>query len=478
MDFSNITIHGDTIITIGRGAPAYYPYPGKLMVSKFDFSGQHLNLLMENGDSLINYLPYYGKSIYVNGEKMLIVGGAGGYYANDMGFAAVVENFSSFNWVRFYEPVDTSISFRLVNGLILEDNNFIFLGLKRLVNGPTQLPYNGVLIKTDDLGNIIWEKNCENQSSVHSYKVGILFQESDSTFLIGSRRYNNSQDFRSTLQRINLNGELIYEWNNDNNKTYSPRKILRTSDGGLLFVCKYRKETTVDNFPLWQGYICKLDSTFNKEWELKLGHRSYGTYFLNMTQTYDGNYIAVGTVLDTFQTEGIWRQKGWLVKFDESGNVLWDRKIYSNADNYSTITDIVEADDHSLLACGLSQSYNEDYPQRGWLLKLDEWGCLDSEWCGPNTVYEEQGASSGVVISPNPASNYFRISFSQKEELSHFADDLIQKITVYNLVGEKMFDAKYDGVTFAEIETENWPSGMYVVMVNDVISGKVFVEGR
>jgi hypothetical protein len=140
------------------------------------------------------------------------------------------------------------------------------------------------------------------------------------------------------------------------------------------------------------------------------------------------------------------------------------------------ITDIVEAEDHSLIACGLSQSNNEDYPQRGWLLKLDEWGCLDPEWCGPNPVAEIPEIPLHYIISPNPASEYFQVSISQNNTSSHLTDDLIRKIVVYSIVGEKMYSIQANDVSQLNVETEGWPSGIYVVMVNDKVTRKVFVE--
>ena len=474
MDFSNIAIKHDTIITIGRGATFYYPYPTKLMVSKFDFSGEHLDLLMEYGDSLTTYLPYYGTSTFLKEDKMLIVGGAGDYFADDLGFAALVDSFSSFNWLRTYEPTDSSAAYRFVNGIILENDSMLYLASRQSSFDYTINAISTILIKADNTGEILWEKKIEATNK--SYIPEFILSESDTSFLIGMQMNQGENNFRSAIFKVNGQGDTVFEWINDSNETFSPRRIIKSSDGGIIFVCKSFKEMNQNNYPLYQGYICKLDSSFNKEWELKLGYKSYGTKFLNMTETYDGNYVAVGAVSDTFQTENVRRQKGWLVKFNDSGEVIWDRKIYSNANQYSVITDIVEAEDHSLIACGLSQSNNEDYPQRGWLLKLDEWGCLDPEWCGPNPVVEIPEIPLNYIISPNPASEYFRVSLSENSTSSHLSDFLIRKIVVYSIVGERMFATEKNGVFYINIETKGWLPGMYVVMVNDKFTGKIFVE--
>lgn len=73
MDFSNILVKGDTIITIGRGAVLIPPYyPGKLMISKFDLSGEVFSWFNEYGpDTPMEFIPYAGRSIYQKKIKHL-----------------------------------------------------------------------------------------------------------------------------------------------------------------------------------------------------------------------------------------------------------------------------------------------------------------------------------------------------------------------------------------------------------------------
>lgn len=468
MDFSNITLQGDTIITIGRGAVTYYPYPTKLMVSKFDFSGENLDLLMEYSDSLINYLPYYGKTTFIKGEKMLIVGGAGDYYADDLGFAALVDSTSTFKWIRNYEPTDSSAAYRFVNGIILGNDSLLFLASRQSSFDYSINSISTILIKADNHGEVLWERKFE--ASNKSFKAGLIIPESDTTFLIGMEISQGTNNFRSAIFKVNEEGDTIFEWINDTNKTLSPRRIIKSEDGGVIFVCKSFKEMNANNYPLYQGYICKLDSSFNKEWELKLGHQSYITHFLNMIPTYDNNYIAVGAIADTFQTENTWRQKGWVVKFDNNGEVIWDRKIYSNANQHSVITDIIEAEDHNLIACGQSQSNNEDYPHRGWLLKLDEWGCLDSEWCGPNTISKIPKAPSGIIISPNPAFDRVTVLYDAPSRYGNLG-----KIHVVSMSGQLYFEAEITNQTEEfVIQTSDWPSATYFcVYINQTGKQKV-----
>lgn len=474
MDFSNVLVKGDTIITIGRGAILIPPsYPGKLMISKFDFSGEVFTWFNEYGpDTLMEFIPWAGRSVYERGDKMLVVGGAGEYFANNAGFAAVFDQHSSLDWIKIYPPEVESFAYYFICGLIAENGNLYFLVHNQEWESPQSAPAAVGLICADSLGNVLWERKYENPGG-HN-EAGYLMMDSDSTFLVCSRKINDGGS-RSTIIRTNLSGDILFEWNNDNTKTYKPRKMIKTPDGGFVFVAKYFKETSEAGNPLYQGYICKLDSTLTKEWDLILGHRTTVTWFSSLIQTYDNKFIAIGAVGDTFQTSDIWRQKGWLLKFDETGEINWERKIISPTNGYSELTDAAETEDHGIVACGLSQSFSsyEDYPQRGWLLKLDEWGCLDPAFCdSTTTILIPPEENIGLSISPNPVSSFFTVSLD-KTASENGVSPGIGHVLVYDLSGRVVFEKSYASESSISIEADNWQPGIYVIVVNDRWVGKV-----
>jgi len=86
--FQRLVQTGDTIITMGVGATFYNPYPGKIMFTKFDHEGEVLSYDLVMGDSLTHYFPLSSSS---QDRKVLIVGGAGGSFANQSGFYALYD---------------------------------------------------------------------------------------------------------------------------------------------------------------------------------------------------------------------------------------------------------------------------------------------------------------------------------------------------------------------------------------------------
>ncbi|MCB9324718.1 MAG: T9SS type A sorting domain-containing protein [Lewinellaceae bacterium] len=474
MDFSNILVKGDTIITIGRGAVLIPPYyPGKLMISKFDLSGEVFSWFNEYGpDTPMEFIPYAGRSIYQKENKTLVVGGAGDYFADDFGFAAMIDQHSSVDWIKIYPPSENSYAYRFISGIILANNDLLFLANRQESGYPAGYPISSVLIYSDNEGNVLWER--EYESSLAYYIPGCFTIETDSTYLIGLR-ITNQDGSHSTILKTNQDGDILFEWNNDTPKTLEPQKILKTPDGGFVFVSKYFKETSEAGYARYQGYICKLDSTLNKEWDMILGQQSSLTRFNSLIQTYDGKFIALGAVWDTFQTDDVWRQKGWLVKFDQNGVIDWERKIISTSNRYSELSDAAETEDHGIVACGLSQSFSsyEDYPQRGWLLKLDEWGCLDPAFCdSTTTILIPPEENIGLSISPNPVSSFFTVRL-YKTAFENGASSGIKHVQVYDLAGRVVFEKEFPPQSSVSLTADNWQPGIYVVVVNDRWVGKV-----
>jgi len=82
--------------------------------------------------------------------------------------------------------------------------------------------------------------------------------------------------------------------------------------------------------------------------------------------------------------------------------------------------------------------------------------------CGPedcattglaSTVFDDLNAA--ITIYPNPATNYFEL------ELSGVNGDI--NVSIYNQIGEVMFDDMLFGGAARRIELDNFASGMYMI---------------
>ncbi len=71
----------------------------------------------------------------------------------------------------------------------------------------------------------------------------------------------------------------------------------------------------------------------------------------------------------------------------------------------------------------------------------------------PSSV-QAQSTNSNIAIYPNPAKNFLNISISDKQK--------IEKLTIYNLIGQKILDTKLINNT---IDLIDFPNGMYLLEV-------------
>ncbi len=162
----------------------------------------------------------------------------------------------------------------------------------------------------------------------------------------------------------------------------------------------------------------------------------WGNRFYKVVKSQDNSgYVAGGNkkefLPDSLQTDstGTTISQGWLVKVDEEGTVLWDRTYhYINTPNEEhTLNDLKVTSDGGYIFCGESRDLDSDQefttgpPQQGWLVKVDEFGCL-VEGCHlsdsipsdtSNTITELKTIKEYFKAGPIPANEFLNIYQSQ-----------------------------------------------------------------
>jgi hypothetical protein len=108
----------------------------------------------------------------------------------------------------------------------------------------------------------------------------------------------------------------------------------------------------------------------------------------------------------------------WAMRTDSLRNVRWD-KAYKIAD--SGVHDVedatVDEKDGSIYMCGVVGRLN--YPQSGFIIKLDSNGCLDDNQCWPMSVQEyiEPKPSNMLQVYPNPATSNIIVEFNSLNDI-------------------------------------------------------------
>lgn len=91
-------------------------------------------------------------------------------------------------------------------------------------------------------------------------------------------------------------------------------------------------------------------------------------------------------------------------------NTFWVRKYSYELDTSSRIFnltyDLVQTPDKGLILVGETNDETGPVVQYGWLLKVDEYGCLIPGCQYTNTTNPDKPAEWDLLLYPNPASDY------------------------------------------------------------------------
>ncbi len=288
----------------------------------------------------------------------------------------------------------------LSDAIQASDGNYLIGGYSYSpVDGDKTQPNHGVedwwVVKTDNNGNKIWDKDYGSNSS----DLFISFAEaSDGGYLLfGSSNsmvgFDKSQPskggFDYWIIKINANG--VKQWDKviGGNKDDYLGAVLHDVNGGYFLAGQSlssasgdKSQDDIGSYDIW---LVKIDDSGNKLWD-----RTYGGVNLDvplaLAQSSSGDLL-IGTYSDSKPSgdksegsRGFGTVDYWILKTDASGNKIWDQTIGSNSTDY--LTEVKTMADGTFLLGGYTQNVKASYEktQNGngwkdmWLVKVDDDG--------------------------------------------------------------------------------------------------------
>jgi hypothetical protein len=283
--------------------------------------------------------------------------------------------------------------------------------------------YNIVwLIKTDDNGDIIWDKTYEGDWSTYCRCVQ---QTTDGGYVITGKTEPFGGDSNVWLFKTDSTGNIV--WNKtfggtDDDYSYSVRQ---TTDGGYILVGG-TKSYGVGEIDVW---LIKTDTNGNMIWYKTFGGADYD-WGNCIQQTTDGGYIIVGAT----ESFGSPARDVYLIKTNSAGKLIWEKNFGGTGTEIGNY--VQQTTDGGYIITGFTWSYGNTYYDV-WLIKTDSSG--NKVW---DRTYGRSQWDTGNCVQQTTDGGYIITGETYFSPFTYFPDVWLIKT---NKIGIKMWSREFGG---------------------------------
>lgn len=331
---------------------------------------------------------------------------------------------------------------------------------------------NGLITKIDTSGNLIWQRNYLNQYGERlTYRRARALDES-SYLLMGissDSTINNGLQLFKTDTAGNVLDEFFYRF-----YTPNPYPNLASSTRGSDMYITEDNSIIVGGASSWYNpeslnfrnnkFLLKLNSDLELVWTVFINSSTNTDYF-RITALNNKLYTLVRESYYDPALDVIINRIG-VAGFDMDGNLLWEKMSQPTKSEFSNIT---TTSDGALLITGLYAV--DDSNLLPWIIKMDEYGCVESE-CDFLQLQEVEQPIQ-VQLYPNPASHMLYVEGNRPVHAK-------SEIVIFNLMGQNLLDATFaPGSDRLELDINNLPPGLYILHWSangKIITSKRFVK--
>jgi hypothetical protein len=458
-----VLVDKDTIIALGDGFSDTAFTEKGIVLMKLDTFG---NLIQSNYiyDSIFGPFPVplrWGSLLKTTDGGYIMNITAYGYE-----YPLILKTDHEFNLEfikKYQEPGD--YDYQLCDMISLSDG-YLMHGI---VGRSTGL-YDGYLRKINFEGDSIWLKTFGTLGTSESIN-DVAFINDSTLLVIMVQASSNDVNAKSLLKIINLNGEVLSEWESE----YEPdigylRAIVSAdNDGFLLYGLYVAQVLPPNNTKLVMSTFSKLDSDFNIEKVQHYGKKvslASEIMFYDFVETIDGNYIAAGRTSTVAVNNGPTYARGWLMKFSPEGDSIWSRLDTSDImpvhySNQQRLGGVGVLSSGSIIAGGYV-ARAEDNSSYIWLIKTTNDGCIDTLYCGLVSGTEEVPYVADVQrvsVYPNPANEVVHI------QVPGISSKASMEINVFDLSGQQRKVLFADTEGDLPLPVSDLPSGIYFISI-------------
>lgn len=205
-----------------------------------------------------------------------------------------------------------------------QDGGYLLIGTTRVYGAGMS---DGIVIRTNSLGDMVWQKTYggQNDDSISS----VISLPGGGFVLAGSTSSFGNGDSDLWIFNIDTNGNITSQKTYGTTKNEWCNSLIRTSDGGLALAgYDYTPKGYYNGqeFEQYDALVTKLDSTGNFLWQKTYGVDYRFDKAINIVESSSGGFIVSGQAFPS--TESV----AWVFKTDQSGNIFGCRanRFYIN----------------------------------------------------------------------------------------------------------------------------------------------------
>jgi outer membrane protein OmpA-like peptidoglycan-associated protein len=278
--------------------------------------------------------------------------------------------------ILFKKSFGTKNFDRLKNIVKLSDGGILAVG-----SSATSRDNSDPLFKTGlGLNDIFVTRFDKNGYEIWSKKYGTEFDDEgidaveahDGSIIVVGQTLKG-KDKSLSLMRIDENGNKIW-LRVDDEKTTTPRKIIRLRDNNFLLSLGFSDEVKNQ-----QIRLLKFDLRDNIIFDKKI-FTTYPSELMDIKEFSDGGIVGVGYVKDTFNTDAL------AMFFDSNLNMLYQE--HYGEDNYDMLNSLVILNNSQVAAAGIYTNKNSQESNM-WILKLNRDGSIAQIASSANDFYNQ-----------------------------------------------------------------------------------------
>jgi hypothetical protein len=221
------------------------------------------------------------------------------------------------------------------------------------------------LIRTDNLGNQIWDRTYGGTGHEYGYSV---YQTSDGGFVITGSTNSNNPLGDAFLLKTDFDGdEVWFKTYGDSSDSETGYRVKELSDGGYI-ISGHTADTSSNTTDV---LLIRTDELGNLIW-LKTFGETGSEYGYSVQEVSPAGFIIAGYTTSIF---GAGNADVWLIHTDYSGNIIWTKTFGGSGFDYAY--SVQQTSDGGFIIAGGTTSYGSGTLDV-WLIRLNSSG--DSLW--------------------------------------------------------------------------------------------------